>query len=88
VGDGFGRSRGGLSAKIHLAVDRRGRPLRVLMAACEAWREHNNAQVVHSETAAAPVDRLAIKRAHLHVLPAAAVLGEERLVTTSRARCR
>jgi len=28
-GEGLGRSRGGLGTKIHLAVDRRGRPLRV-----------------------------------------------------------
>ena len=35
-GEGLGRSRGGLSTKIHLAVDRRGRPLRVLLTPGQA----------------------------------------------------
>jgi transposase len=35
-GEGLGRFRGGLSTKIHLAVDRRGRPLRVLLTPGQA----------------------------------------------------
>jgi hypothetical protein len=35
-GEGLGRSRGGLSTKIHLAVDRRGRPLCVLLTPGQA----------------------------------------------------
>ncbi|MDI5936756.1 MULTISPECIES: hypothetical protein [unclassified Micromonospora] len=38
---------------------------------------------MHRKTSAAPVDRLAVERAHLHVLPGephTAALGEERLV--------
>jgi transposase len=53
-----------------------------LVAACQQWCEHVNART-HRETGAAPVDRLAVERAHLHVLPAdphTAALGEERLV--------
>jgi transposase len=53
-----------------------------LVAACEQWCERVNARV-HRETGAAPVDRLAVERGRLHVLPAephAAALGEERLV--------
>jgi transposase len=53
-----------------------------LVAACEAWCERVNARV-HRETGAAPVDRLAVERQHLHVLPAephTTALGEERLV--------
>jgi hypothetical protein len=53
-----------------------------LVAACQAWCEHINART-HRETGAAPVDRLAVERAHLHVLPVephTAALGEERLV--------
>jgi hypothetical protein len=53
-----------------------------LVAACQQWCEHINARV-HRETGAAPLDRLAVERAHLHVLPAdphTAGLGEERLV--------
>jgi transposase len=53
-----------------------------LVAACWAWCEHINARI-HRETGAAPIDRLASERAHLHVLPAdahTAALGEERLV--------
>lgn len=53
-----------------------------LVTACQQWCEHINARV-HRETGAAPVDRLAVERGHLHVLPAdphTAALGEERLV--------
>ena len=53
-----------------------------LSAACLAWCERVNARV-HRETGAAPVDRLAVERGHLHVLPAAphaVALGEQRLV--------
>jgi len=53
-----------------------------LSAACREWCEHINARV-HRETGAAPVDRIAVERTHLHVLPAephTAALGEERLV--------
>jgi transposase len=53
-----------------------------LTAACEQWCDHINART-HRETGAAPVDRLAVERTHLHVLPAdphTAALGEERLV--------
>src|SRR5258706_8043204 len=39
-----------------------------LVAACEAWCERVNARV-HRETGAAPVDRLAVERGQLHVLP-------------------
>ena len=35
-GEALGRSRGGLSTKIHLAVDGRGRPLAVLLTAGQA----------------------------------------------------
>jgi transposase len=53
-----------------------------LVRACEEWCDHVNARL-HRETGAAPVDRLATERAHLHPLPAephTAALGEERLV--------
>jgi hypothetical protein len=53
-----------------------------LVAACEQWCEHINART-HRETGAAPADRLAVERGHLHALPAdphTAALGEERLV--------
>ena len=36
AGEALGRSRGGLSAKIHLAVDGRGRPLAVLISGGQA----------------------------------------------------
>jgi transposase len=39
-----------------------------LVAACVAWCEHINART-HRGTGAAPVDRLAVERGHLHVLP-------------------
>jgi len=42
---------------------------RELVAACQEWCDHVNARV-HRETGAAPLDRLAVERAHLHVLPA------------------
>lgn len=35
-GEALGRSRGGLSTKIHLAVDRRGRPLSILLTGGQA----------------------------------------------------
>jgi transposase len=57
-----------------------------LAEACEAWCERVNARV-HRETGAAPVDRLAAERAHLHALPAephTAALGEERLVNVEQ----
>lgn len=47
-----------------------------------AWCEHINARV-HREIGAAPVDRLAVERAHLHAVPDqphTSALGEERLV--------
>lgn len=53
-----------------------------LAEACAAWCLQVNARV-HRETAAAPADRLAVERAHLHQLPAqphAAALGQQRLV--------
>jgi transposase len=53
-----------------------------LVAACQQWCDRVNART-HRETGAAPVDRLAAERAHLHVLPAdphTCALGEERLV--------
>jgi transposase len=53
-----------------------------LVVACQEWCDHINARV-HRETGVAPVERLAVERAHLHVLPPAphtAALGEERLV--------
>ena len=53
-----------------------------LVAACAQWCERVNART-HRETGAAPLDRLAVERAHLHVLPTdphTAALGEERLV--------
>jgi transposase len=53
-----------------------------LVAACQEWCDHINARP-HRETGVAPVERLAVERAHLHVLPAephTAALGEERLV--------
>lgn len=53
-----------------------------LADACFDWCERINART-HRETNAAPVDRLAIERGHLHALPAephTAALGEERLV--------
>ena len=53
-----------------------------LEAACRAWCERVNARI-HRETAAAPAQRLAAERAHLHLLPAepyVLALGEERLV--------
>jgi hypothetical protein len=36
TGDGLGRSRGGLSTKIHLAVDGRGLPMRVILTPGQA----------------------------------------------------
>src|ERR1044071_8908239 len=36
VGEAIGRSRGGLTTKIHLAVDGRGRPLSILLTAGQA----------------------------------------------------
>lgn len=53
-----------------------------LAAAAAEWCDHVNARP-HRETGVAPVERLAVEREHLHVLPAdphAAALGEERLV--------
>jgi len=53
-----------------------------LSTAAWDWCEHINARV-HRETGAAPAERLATERAHLHVLPTAphtSALGEERLV--------
>jgi hypothetical protein len=53
-----------------------------LVAACREWCDHINARV-HRETGVAPVARLAVERAHLHVVPTdphTAALGEERLV--------
>jgi transposase len=53
-----------------------------LAVAAAEWCDHINARP-HRETAVAPVQRLAVERAQLHVLPAAphvAALGEERLV--------
>jgi len=53
-----------------------------LADACAEWCERVNART-HRETGAAPVDRLAVERGLLHVLPAephAVALGEERLV--------
>lgn len=53
-----------------------------LADACFEWCERVNARR-HRETGAAPVDRLATERQHLHVLPVephAVALGEERLV--------
>jgi transposase len=52
------------------------------VATCQQWRERVNGRV-HRETGAAPADRLAVERGHLHVLPAephTAALGEELLV--------
>lgn len=57
-----------------------------LTDACFAWCERINARV-HRETAVTPLARLAVERAHLHVLPAephAMALGEERLVDTDQ----
>jgi hypothetical protein len=57
-----------------------------LADACFDWCERVNARP-HRETAAAPVDRLAVERRHLHVLPAephAVALGSERLVETDQ----
>jgi len=57
-----------------------------LADACFAWCERVNDRV-HRETAASPIARLAIERAHLHALPAdphAMALGEERLVETDQ----
>jgi len=53
-----------------------------LVAACDQWCERINART-HRETGAAPIDRLAVEKTHLHVLPAdphTTALGEERLV--------
>jgi len=53
-----------------------------LQAACARWGEHINARP-HRETGVAPVERLAVERQHLHVLPAephTSALGDERLV--------
>ncbi len=53
-----------------------------LVEACWAWCERINDRV-HREIGVAPVERLAIERQHLHVLPVephAIALGEERLV--------
>ena len=53
-----------------------------LVVACQEWCDHVNARI-HRETGAAPADRLAVERGHLHALPAephTAALGEERLV--------
>jgi hypothetical protein len=53
-----------------------------LADACWQWCERVNGRV-HRETKAAPVDRLAVERRHLHPVPAephAVALGEERLV--------
>jgi Mu transposase, C-terminal domain len=57
-----------------------------LADACFDWCERVNARA-HRETGAAPVDRLAVERRHLHVLPAephAVALGQERLVETDQ----
>ncbi|MFI6369292.1 IS21 family transposase [Nocardia sp. NPDC050630] len=53
-----------------------------LADACWSWCERVNARP-HRETGLAPITRLAVERAHLHVLPGAPhaiALGEERLV--------
>jgi transposase len=53
-----------------------------LADACFEWCERVNNRL-HRETKATPVSRLAVERAHLHVLPRephAVALGEERLV--------
>jgi transposase len=53
-----------------------------LAAACDEWCDHVNARA-HRETGVPPVERLAVEREQLHVLPAdphVAALGEERLV--------
>jgi hypothetical protein len=53
-----------------------------LADACFQWCERVNTRT-HRETKAAPVDRLAVERRHLHRLqaePHAVALGEERLV--------
>lgn len=53
-----------------------------LADACWSWCERVNARP-HRETGVAPIVRLGVERAHLHVLPAdphAIALGEERLV--------
>lgn len=53
-----------------------------LVEACEQWCERVNTRV-HREIGVAPLERLRIERAHLHVLPAqphAIALGDERLV--------
>ncbi|RZU51323.1 transposase [Krasilnikovia cinnamomea] len=53
-----------------------------LVVAADEWCDHVNARP-HRETGVAPVERLAVERELLHVLPAdphAAALGEERLV--------
>jgi transposase len=57
-----------------------------LADACFGWCERVNARP-HRETGAAPVQRLALERGHLHVLPAAPhaiALGEERLVDSDQ----
>ena len=57
-----------------------------LADACWQWCERINARP-HRETGAAPVKRLAVERAHLHVLPTephAVALGEERLVESDQ----
>ncbi|MCI0690237.1 MAG: IS21 family transposase [Sporichthyaceae bacterium] len=53
-----------------------------LVVACELFNDRVNHRI-HRETAATPVERLAIERRHLHLLPAepyALALGEERTV--------
>ena len=53
-----------------------------LIEACTAWCAKVNTRV-HRETGATPIDRLALERSHLHVLPEhphLVALGQERLV--------
>lgn len=57
-----------------------------LIAACDAFCAHVNARR-HRETGVAPLERLAVERERLHVLPSApyaAALGETRLVNTDQ----
>ena len=85
-------SKGGVEATVKIAkadlvptdANLRGAyaSFRELVAACDEWCDHVNARV-HRETGVAPIDRLALEKAHLHVLPAdphTSALGEERLV--------
>ena len=85
-------SKGGVEATVKVAkadlvpTDANLRPaygsFAELEAECRRWGEHINGRL-HRETGAPPVERLALERAHLHVLPAdphTAALGEERLV--------